>query len=321
MKKLSYFLLLLFSTLNYSQSNISIGKKDKLVYLDSTWNETTKKKHKFYRIIRDYYLDKDLYKINDYYKSGVLQMEGTSSTKEGNSKDGEFIFYYENGNKQKSTTYVSKKLLGKTTMWYENGNIKEEGEFKDINKENGKNYKLNQYWDENNNHLIVDGNGFYSFRNKMDFQETGNYKDGFKDGIWEGKSHKENTSYSEKYENGKFISGKRTFADGTIKEYFEIETKPYPKRGFKDFYSFIAKNFNQPKESFKNKISGKIYIKFVVDIDGKIVEPEIIKGIDYLLDDEAIRVLLEYGDWIPGEQRGVKVRCVFSLPINILPMQ
>lgn len=321
--KIFSLLLLLVFTMNYAQSEkvkISIEKMDKLVYLDSTRNETSKKKHKFYRIIKDYYIDQDFYKIYDYYKTGVLQMEGTSTKKDGISKEGQFIYYYENGNKQKAITYLSNKLLGKTTKWYENGNIQEEGEFIDIYKEIGRNYKLNQFWDMNGNHLIVDGNGFHAFKNTMDFQESGNYKNGFKDGVFEGKNPKDNSSFSEKYENGKFISGKRIFDDGTIKEYFDLERRPYPKSGLKDFYSFIGKNFKQSKESALNKISGKILVKFVVDKDGKIVEPEIIRGLDYLLDEEAIRVLLKYGDWIPGEQRGMKVRCTFSLPIDILPM-
>jgi hypothetical protein len=44
----------------------------------------------YYRLIKDYYSDKDLYLIKDYYRSGVLQMEGTS-TKDANSKEGEFV--------------------------------------------------------------------------------------------------------------------------------------------------------------------------------------------------------------------------------------
>ncbi len=93
MKKLSCLILLLLSALNYAQTNIPIDKKDRLVYLDSTWNETSKKKQKYYRIVKDYYLEKDLYLIKDFYNTGLLQMEGLSKAKDDVLEEGEFIYY------------------------------------------------------------------------------------------------------------------------------------------------------------------------------------------------------------------------------------
>lgn len=317
MKKLSHLLLLLLSTLNYSQTNSSIEENDKLVYLDSTWNETSKDNYEYYRVIKDYYSDQKEYKFFVYYKNNQLKKESTLSGKDGGSSIGEEISYYKNGNKQNTTTYVSGRPTGKTKSWYENGNVKQEGEYTGNYETPGKHYKLNQYWDENNNQLIIDGNGMYSSERNENYSETGKYKDGFKDGIYEGKNLKENTSFVEEYKEGKFISGTRTFSDNTKSEYFEMETRPLPKKGMQDFYNFIGKNFNYNKESIKNNIQGKIFLKFVVDKEGKIVEPKILKGLGYGLDEEAIRVLLKYGDWIPGEQRGIKVRCTFSLPLSL----
>jgi antitoxin component YwqK of YwqJK toxin-antitoxin module len=317
MKKLSYFILLLLTSTTYSQTKDLVGKKDKLIYLDSTCNETSKKKHHFFRIIKDYYLDKDSYVVYDYFKSGVLQMEGISKLKERMLKHGDFIFYYPNGNKKQTLTYLFAKKIGKTKTWYDNGNSKEEGEYIFNDEMPEKDYKLIQFWDESNNHLIVNGNGSYSSIKFGRYFETGNYKDGFKDGIFKGEHTTDNSSFVEEYKNGKFISGTRTFSDNTTSKYFSLKKSPSPKNGMKDFYSFIANNFRYPKELKKYQPNGKIVINFVVDNDGKIVDPEIKEGIDYQYDDEAIRVLLMYGDWIPGEQRGQKERCMFSLPIVI----
>lgn len=309
--------MLLFSTLTYSQVNISIGENDKLVYLDSTWTETSKDNYEYYRVIKDYYSDQKEYKFFVYYKNNQLKKESTLSGKDGGSSIGEEISYYKNGNKQNTTTFVSGRPTGKTKSWYENGNVKLEGEYTGNYENPGKHYKLNQYWDENNNQLIIDGNGIYSSEKNENYSETGKYKDGFKDGIFEGKNPKQNNSYSEKYESGKFVSGTRLFADGTKTDYFEMEKTPFPKKGLQDFYMFIGKNFKFTREALNNKIQGKIFIKFVVNKDGQIVEPKIIKGLGYGLDEEAIRVLFRYGDWIPGEQKGIKVRCSFSLPITL----
>jgi hypothetical protein len=55
----------------------------------------------------------------------------------------------------------------------------------------------------------------------------------------------------------------------------------------------------------------------VVDKEGKIVEPKIMKSLGYGLDEEAIRVLTSYDEWNPGEQKGVFVKCLYSLPLSL----
>lgn len=93
-----------------------------------------------------------------------------------------------------------------------------------------------------------------------------------------------------------------------------METKPVPKKGMDDFYKFIGKNYRTPN---KQGLKGKVYITFVIEKNGKIVEPRVLRDLGYGTGDEAIRVVMAYDGFIPGEQRGQKVRCTFSLPISI----
>ena len=59
--KLHFILFLLIPVLSFSQAPIS-----KKIYLDSLWNETTEANHKYYRIIKSYNVDQDLYLFQDY---------------------------------------------------------------------------------------------------------------------------------------------------------------------------------------------------------------------------------------------------------------
>ncbi|MEN9910318.1 MAG: hypothetical protein RLZZ540_3477 [Bacteroidota bacterium] len=314
MKSILFSILFLFvPKLVISQ----VSKNDKTIYLDSLWQETTQGNHQYYRIIKDYYSDLKEYKTYDYYKNDTLKTTATISGKNNGSYIGEKTTYYTNGNKKNITNYIKGSPIGKTLNYYENGNLKEEGEYTNNYETPGKYYKLNQYWDENKNHLIIDGNGIYSSDNNVDYIETGKYKDGYKDGVFEGKNLKKHTSFIEKYENGKFISGIRTFADNTKSEYSEMEKKPLPKKGIQDFYNYIGKNFTKTKEAIQNKISGKLYLSFVIDKDGKIVEPRIVKPLGYGLEEEAIRVITNYENWIPGQQRGMNVRVLYTIPITV----
>jgi antitoxin component YwqK of YwqJK toxin-antitoxin module len=292
-----------------------ITANDDAVYLDSLFNMGTEKNYKYIRVVKNYNGPRqESYEVKDFYKSGKIAMSGSTTKRDKIIKTGMFVYYYENGNKKSVANYILDKKDGKYFEFYENGNKKEEGEYTGNKDEPGKNYKLNQYWDENSKHVIIDGNGNYSCENKTGYIETGKYENGFKDGIHEGKNLKYNTSFVEKYENGKFISGTRTFTDNTKSEYFELEKKPVPKRGMEDFYKFIGKNYRLPNQQ---GLKGKVYITFVVEKDGKIAEPKVLRDLGYGTGTEAIRVVMAYDGFSPGEQRGQKVRCTFSLPITI----
>jgi len=309
--KLLYFslLFLLVPKLCISQTSTI----DRKIYLDSTWNETTSENYKYYRIIKDFYSNKDLYVIKDYYKSGVLQMEGTSKTKDANSKEGEFVFYYENGNKKAVTNYIKSRPNGKSSEWYENGTKKLEGEYIEDEKTFVGELKVFQYWNSENIQTVLDGNGDLEEISEF-FFASGKIKNGFKDGKWEGYDKKIGYTFSENYENQKLFSGVSTDSNKVSRTYKMVEVRPEPKKGMMDFYKHVGKNFRTPEIK---GLQGKIIIGFIIDKNGSIIEPKILKSVGYGTDEEAIRVLLDYPDWNPGEQRGRKVRCTYSLPISI----
>lgn len=285
---------------------------DKTIYLDSLFRETSKINHSYYKVIKDYYSNQKSYEIKEYYKSGALETEWTSANKEGYSIEGKQTCYYENGNKKSVTNYIKGRVNGKDFEWYENGNKKLEGEyFEDENKHTNQ-HKIHQFWDINGVQEVIDGNGFFENQEKKEFSK-GEIKNGLKEGPWEG-SFEKSFSYKEKYKNGKLISGVSTDKNGTTYPYTELEIRPEPKNGIMDFYKYIGKNYKLPNIEGLN---GKVYITFVVDKDGKIVEPKVLRDLGYGTGAEAIRIMKNCDNWSPGEQRGRKVRCTYSLPISI----
>lgn len=310
MKKIILLFLLISKAAFAQESN------DKIVYLDSLYKEVSEENKFYTKVIKDYYLEKSEYKNLLFYKSNKLKEEKTVSEKDGGYLIGEEIQYYENGNKSCSVLYENKTRHGKTYTWYENGKLKEEGEFIAENSLTNKNFKMINYWNEKGEKTVIDGNGFVNSKNEF-LEEHGNYKNGYRDGKWNGKSLKNAFEYEEIYSDGKLISGISTEEDGTKNEYTVLEVRPQPKKGVQHFYDFIAKKFSYPIAAKRQKIKGKIVIQFVVDKDGKIVEPKIIKGLGHGLDEEAIRVLLSYDKWIPALQRGRNVRCSYLLPLTL----
>ena len=96
--------------------------------------------------------------------------------------------------------------------------------------------------------------------------------------------------------------------------YIAVEKRPEFPGGIQLFYDFIGKNFNVPKVK---DLNGRIYVQFVIEKDGSLTDIKTVRDIGYGTKEEAIRVLKLSPKWIPGEQKGKKVRVQYSLPITI----
>jgi len=94
------------------------------------------------------------------------------------------------------------------------------------------------------------------------------------------------------------------------------ETMPEYPGGQAEMIKFIIKNIEYPTIAQENNISGKVYVRFVVEKDGNISDIKVVRGVSPELDQEAIRVIKMMPKWKPGTQRGEPVRVTFTLPIN-----
>lgn len=318
--KLFTIVFLLYASFSFSQTAKPVSR---MIYLDSLWKETVEGNHKYYRIVKDYYSDKDNYIVNDYYKSGILEMTGASRNRDYIKHEGPFMYYYENGKRKLTCTYKNGEKIDKQYEWYDNGGLKLEGEFIINKKEKTTDYKINQSWDVNNNQTVINGNGIYEKTediNNQDlgdinsFSEKGEIKNGVRNGVWTGKSTELKATFIENYENGKCISGLSTDENDLKYKYTEVFQKAAPKNGMDSFYSYIGHNFNIPKVE---GLAGRIYLTFIVDKEGKLKDPIVLRDIGFETGKEALRIINEAKKWIPGKVRGIAVRVLYSIPITI----
>ena len=78
----------------------------------------------------------------------------------------------------------------------------------------------------------------------------------------------------------------------------------------------IGKNFKFPEMARQMGIQGKVYVNFVIEKNGSISNVTIARGVDKLLDDEAMRVVKTLPKFQPAKQRGKAVRMQYTVPIN-----
>ncbi|MEQ8574190.1 MAG: energy transducer TonB [Fulvivirga sp.] len=99
--------------------------------------------------------------------------------------------------------------------------------------------------------------------------------------------------------------------------YFTIvEEMPEPDGGIAGFYKYVQKNLKYPSQAKRMSIEGRVYVQFVINEKGELVDIAVIKGIGAGCDEEVMRIMEKAPKWNPGKQRGVPVRVKQVLPIE-----
>jgi protein TonB len=86
--------------------------------------------------------------------------------------------------------------------------------------------------------------------------------------------------------------------------------------GDKALHAYMSRAVKYPIIAQENGIQGKVYVKFVVNEQGKVSNGEILRGVDPSLDKEALRVVSTLPDFKPGKQRGKTVKVFYNAVIN-----
>lgn len=95
-----------------------------------------------------------------------------------------------------------------------------------------------------------------------------------------------------------------------------VEEMPEFPGGMGECLKFLGQNVKYPAEAQAKGIQGKVIVQFVVEKDGSISNPFVVRSIDPYLDGEAIRVISIMPKWKPGMQKGQPVRVRYTVPVT-----
>ncbi len=76
----------------------------------------------------------------------------------------------------------------------------------------------------------------------------------------------------------------------------------------------LQKNIRYPEMARKAGIEGRVIVQFIVNENGEVEDPRVIRGIGGGCDEEALRAV-QTVKFKPGRQRGQPVRVQYSLPV------
>ena len=98
--------------------------------------------------------------------------------------------------------------------------------------------------------------------------------------------------------------------------YEVVEQMPeFPGGGMAAALEYIQKNMQYPESAKENGTQGRAMVQFVVDKEGNVTEPKVIRSVDKELDAEAIRLVKSMPKWKPGMQKGQAVAVKYTMPV------
>ncbi|HUU99405.1 MAG TPA: energy transducer TonB [Bacteroidales bacterium] len=107
------------------------------------------------------------------------------------------------------------------------------------------------------------------------------------------------------------LSGIGGFTD---EPFFIVEVMPSFRGGdINKFRDWVQKRTNYPQEAIENRIQGRVSLTFIVEPDGSVTNVTILRGVDPLIDNEAVKAIQASPKWNPGLQRGQPVRVRYSM--------
>ena len=95
-----------------------------------------------------------------------------------------------------------------------------------------------------------------------------------------------------------------------------VEVKPVFQDGdINSFPLWVNKKLRYPEAAKDKKLEGRVTLQFTVDTDGSVKDVKVLKGVDPILDSEAVKVVSQSPKWTPAMQNGKPVRVHYIIPV------
>jgi protein TonB len=97
--------------------------------------------------------------------------------------------------------------------------------------------------------------------------------------------------------------------------YFAADEMPTFVGGDAALLKFLRSKLNYPVAALDRNLSGKVYLTFTVDPEGRLHNPRVVRGLGFGLDEEALRLVRLMPWWNPGKINGQPVWVTITMPI------
>ncbi|MEO6251863.1 MAG: energy transducer TonB [Ferruginibacter sp.] len=266
----------------------------------------------------DIYWKRDMY---GHFENNLIS-SGTTKDPLGETRHGNFLFYYIDGAKNESGRYDNGKKEGEWTQWYDDGKVLAVYHYK-----NGKMTGTNVSWHENGKALdsfILDqaGNGMgYGFYASGVKKYEGNFVAGVKSGKWTyyydvPRYHR---SMEVNFEADSLIGSKCFDLNGEPQDLCIYEREATFKGGNESWVGYLVRELGDSDYAKHMKKSRTIYeviVRFMVNKDGTVSDAKVENRGIKKLDKIAEHIIMNSPVWQPAIQYNQKVNAYRRQPLT-----
>jgi protein TonB len=98
--------------------------------------------------------------------------------------------------------------------------------------------------------------------------------------------------------------------------YINPEVRPQFAGGDKAFAEYLKKSIRYPQQALQRRVSGRVFVNFVLNAQGRVLDAHVVSGPGSGLNDEALRLVWLMPPWEPARVNGQPVRVACTVPIT-----
>ena len=98
--------------------------------------------------------------------------------------------------------------------------------------------------------------------------------------------------------------------------YSVVEEMPEYPGGMKAFVNYLKRKLVYPPQAKKENLEGVVAVQFVVEKDGRITSPTVVRSLRADMDSAALTAIRNMPNWISAREHGMRVRCKYSVPVQ-----
>lgn len=291
-------------------------------YYNEKWEKVdgTKSQYSYYRIAKKTVEGEWLAK--DYYAhSNTLQMQGLYIDDSLIIKDGKFYYYHENGMLEEECSYNKNKPVGLYRSYDFKGRLLDSSRY----KANGMIFHKAYKWDRDGNlsmygEFDMEGNGTgyqTAYWSDSTICAYGKYTNGHVlDSVWTFYHRNGRKSMTMVYDSGRVL--KYECFDTLGEQMTNCDTTAVLPVAPYNINEFFGRNLRMPMAAKEAGVLGsfRVVVQFYIDVDGKIINPEIVVGSYDEFNEEALRVVKMMPRWKPCKRHNRNILSYYKLPVS-----
>lgn len=114
------------------------------------------------------------------------------------------------------------------------------------------------------------------------------------------------------------IKNNNIYYNDSMPIFTQVDQMPHFGQNSEDLLAYLSKHISYPELAREKGIEGTVVLQFIIDENGEVSDPKVLKSIGGGCDEESIKAISQMPPWQPGKHQGKPVKVKYTLPIKFM---